>query len=104
MAHRRFYGRVMSSVISSPATMLAYVGTPTGPELRQVPTPDPAPGEALVEVDVFTVNRGELGRLHAAGGRLRDRRADRVFMRVTIRATFAVPPRHLRAYPYLNRC
>ena len=41
--------------------MLAYVGTPSGPELRRVPDPEPAPGEVVVEVEAFSINRGELG-------------------------------------------
>ncbi len=43
--------------------MLALVNTPNGPapiELRQVADPDPAPNEALVEIQAFSLNRGEL--------------------------------------------
>jgi NADPH:quinone reductase len=43
------------------ATMHAYVGTPAGPELRTVPEPQPELSETLVQVEAFSVNRGELG-------------------------------------------
>jgi NADPH:quinone reductase-like Zn-dependent oxidoreductase len=42
--------------------MLALVNTPNAaaPELREVPEPQPAPNEALIEVRAFSLNRGEL--------------------------------------------
>jgi NADPH:quinone reductase len=50
----------MTKTIAPPATMLAYVGTPSGPELRRLPDPHPAANEALVQVEAFSINRGEL--------------------------------------------
>ena len=46
--------------------MLAVVNTPSAPipvELREVDEPEPAAGEAIVEVHAFSVNRGELALL-----------------------------------------
>ncbi len=46
--------------------MLALVNTPSAPipvELREVPEPEPAPNEAIVEVHAFSLNRGELALL-----------------------------------------
>jgi NADPH:quinone reductase len=50
----------MSPTIDPPAGMLAYVGTPGGPELRRVPDPQPASDEVLVAVEAFSINPGEL--------------------------------------------
>jgi NADPH2:quinone reductase len=46
--------------------MLALVNTPSAPipvELNEVPEPVPLPGEAVVEVHAFSLNRGELALL-----------------------------------------
>src|SRR6266567_3508255 len=46
--------------------VLAVVNTPSAPmpvELREVAEPEPAAGEAIVEVHAFSVNRGELALL-----------------------------------------
>lgn len=42
-------------------TIFAYVGISGRPELRQVPVPRAGAGEVLVEVEAFSINRGELG-------------------------------------------
>jgi NADPH:quinone reductase-like Zn-dependent oxidoreductase len=40
--------------------MLAVINTPQGPALQEVPEPQPAANEAVVEVRAFSLNRGEL--------------------------------------------
>jgi NADPH:quinone reductase-like Zn-dependent oxidoreductase len=48
--------------------MQAVISTPNGPsaiDFRDVPVPEPAPGEALIAVRAFAVNRGELRLLQA---------------------------------------
>ncbi|MCW3063022.1 MAG: alcohol dehydrogenase zinc-binding protein [Solirubrobacterales bacterium] len=50
----------MSHTIVPPARMRASVGTPTGPELRRVPDPQPSSDHVPVQVEAFSINRGEL--------------------------------------------
>ena len=40
--------------------MLAVVNTPQGPVLQEVPEPQPTANEAVIEVQAFSLNRGEL--------------------------------------------
>jgi NADPH:quinone reductase len=54
----------------TPETMQAVVATPGGAswtELREVPVPEPGPGEVLLKISAFAINRGELSLLPARG-------------------------------------
>jgi NADPH:quinone reductase len=48
-------------VVVRQTTMFAYVGISGRPEPREVPVPRARSGEVLVEVEAFSINRGELG-------------------------------------------
>src|SRR3954468_651921 len=55
-------GEGIGAVLREPR-MLAIVNTPSGPEpvaIREVAEPEPKPNEALVAVQAFSLNRGEL--------------------------------------------
>lgn len=45
--------------------MRAFVNTPDGPELRDVDLPSPRPADAVIDVEAFSLNRGELSLLAA---------------------------------------
>jgi NADPH2:quinone reductase len=54
----------------TPETMQAVVATPDGAswtEMRELPVPEPGPGEVLVKISAFAINRGELSLLPARG-------------------------------------
>src|SRR6185503_20056356 len=56
--------------MTPPQTMQAIVATPDGDswtELRELPVPEPGPGEVLLKISAFAINRGELRLLPARG-------------------------------------
>jgi NADPH:quinone reductase-like Zn-dependent oxidoreductase len=60
--------------MASTATMTGVVATPDGSgwaTLRELPVPEPAAGEALVRVEAFSINRGEMTSIRIRGDRWR---------------------------------